>query len=347
MNIHSLIRPHLINIKPYSSARDEFSGEAHTFLDANENSLGSVGAGQFNRYPDPHQQELKSKLSQLNGIAPENIFIGNGSDEPIDLLIRLFCEPAQDNIIICPPTYGMYAVSATINNVAVREVLLTENFQLNTEAILSAYDTNSKIVFVCSPNNPTGNLIHENDIEPLLKNFNGIVVIDEAYIDFAEVDSWSKRISEYNNLVVLQTFSKAWGLANLRVGLCFASLEIIRFLNLIKPPYNVNGYSQQQAMVALNNFRQKEDYVKILILQRKRLEQALPEFGFIHQVFPSDANFILIKVTDANLLYNYLLNEGIIVRNRSSLPLCENTLRITVGTPEENDFLLERLNAFV
>jgi len=346
LDILKLIRPHLASVSPYSSARDEYEGEKGIFLDANENALGSVHTKNFNRYPDPHHLELKEKLSRLKHVSLERIFIGNGSDEPIDLLIRLFCHPAVDNVIICPPTYGMYAVSAGINDVHIKEAQLKTDFQLDTELILKLADNNSKILFLCSPNNPTGNLLNDNDIEHLLRLFSGIVVVDEAYIDFSKNESWISRLNHYDNLVVLQTFSKAWGLANLRVGMCFASSLIVYYLEKIKSPYNVNGYSQKVALQALENESLKNKYVQILLDERERLKTDLSQFPFVIEIFPSDANFLLVRVKEAKRLYDYLVNNGIIVRNRSSLPLCQNTLRITVGTTAENNQLIAALKKF-
>jgi histidinol-phosphate aminotransferase len=345
--IKQLIRPHLLNLKPYSSARDEYKGNEGTFLDANENALGSVASKTlYNRYPDPHQWALKHKLAEIKNASAQNIFIGNGSDEPIDLLIRLLCNPAEDNVVICPPTYGMYAVSAAINNVVVKEVLLKEDFQLRTKEILAAINETTKIIFICSPNNPTGNNINTADIELLLQNFKGIVVVDEAYIDFTTAPSFINKLQQFENLVVLQTFSKAWGLANLRVGVLYGNKVLIHYLDTIKPPYNVNGYSQQAALLALNNLQQKENYVHEINAERITLSKALQQFSFVEKVYSSDANFLLIKVGVANDLYNYLVANSIVVRNRSTQPLCENTLRITVGTASENMLLLQILSAY-
>jgi histidinol-phosphate aminotransferase len=346
LDILKLIRSHLLYLKSYSSARDEYEGEKGVFLDANENAIGSVNEKLFNRYPDPHHLELKQKLSKVKNISLERIFIGNGSDEPIDLLIRIFCRPGIDNVIVCPPTYGMYAVSAAINDIEVREAQLNDDFQLNTSLIDDLTDNNTKILFLCSPNNPTGNLLREHDIENLLSNFPGIIVIDEAYIDFANNKSWINRLHEYPNLVILQTFSKAWGLANLRIGMCFASSLIIFYLEKIKPPYNVNGFSQKAAIEALENENIKNKYVQMLNDERERLKTELAKFTFIKHVFHSDVNFLLIRTDDAKKLYDYLIEHGIIVRNRSNLPLCQNTLRITIGTFNENNQLLSVLKKF-
>jgi histidinol-phosphate aminotransferase len=316
------------------------------FLDANENSLGSVHSDNFNRYPDPHHLNLKEKISKQKQISLERIFIGNGSDEAIDLLVRVFCSPGKDKIIICPPTYGMYAVSAHINDVGVIEVPLKENFQLDVNIIMNQVSEQTKMLFLCSPNNPTGNLLHSADIEYLLQMFPGIVVVDEAYIDFANSPSFMKILDDNHNLVVLQTFSKAWGLASLRIGMCFASSLIIYYLEKIKAPYNVNGYSQKIALQAIDQESLKNKFVQILLEERKRLETDLLQFGFVEKIFPSDTNFLLVRVSDAHLLYNHLTENKIIVRNRSALPLCHNTLRITVGSIQENNLLIAALKKF-
>jgi histidinol-phosphate aminotransferase len=345
-SLDKILRDNIRKLIPYSSARSEFEGDAQIFLDANENSLGSVLNNNFHRYPDPLQKKLKEKIAEIKNIPAENIFIGNGSDEAIDLLISAFCNPSKDNILIFPPTYGMYEVTAEINDVAIRKVLLTENFQLDINAAKQGIDENTKIIFVCSPNNPTGNLLDTNSIEILLKNFNGIVSIDEAYIDFADMESWLKRLSEFPNLVVLQTLSKAWGLAGLRIGFAYASKEIIHVLNKIKSPYNISEATQQLALQALQNEQQAKEKTNVLIHQKERLLKAFQQFSFIQKIYPSDANFILAKVINATALYKYLLSKNIVVRNRSTQPLCENCLRITVGTPQENDFLLTALNEY-
>lgn len=340
-NLNNILRNNIKKLIPYSSARSEFEGDAQIFLDANENSLGSVLDENFHRYPDPLQKQLKQRISEIKNIATENIFAGNGSDEAIDLLIRAFCEPAKDAILIFPPTYGMYEVAAAINDVAIKKVLLKEDFQIDIEKTKPAIDDNTKIIFVCSPNNPTGNLIDKKDILWLLENFSGIVVIDEAYIDFADIESLIYQLNSYPNLVVLQTLSKAWALAGLRIGFAYTSKEIINVLNKIKPPYNISKATQQLALQALQNEKEAKEKTCILIQQKERLLQKFQQFNFSKKIYPSDANFILIKVADANVLYKYLLSKNIVVRNRSSQPLCENSLRITIGTPEENNVLLE------
>ena len=345
-NLDAILRNNVKKLIPYSSARSEFEGDAQIFLDANENSLGSVLNRNFHRYPDPLQKQLKKKLGTIKDIHAENIFVGNGSDEAIDLLIRAFCNPGIDNILMFPPTYGMYEVAAEINDVAINKVLLTDDYQLDVDAIKDGIDKNTKIIFVCSPNNPTGNLLDTKNIEWLLKHFNGIIVVDEAYIDFAGTESWIKKLDQYPNIVVLQTLSKAWGLAGLRIGFAFASKEIIHVLNKIKPPYNISEATQQMALQALQYEKEAKEKTCVLIRQKERLMEELKMFGFIKKISPSDANFILVKVDDATGLYKYLLAKNIVVRNRSSQPLCENSLRITVGTPEENDALLTALKHY-
>jgi histidinol-phosphate aminotransferase len=345
-NINNILRTNIKNLTPYSSARDEYQGEASVFLDANENAFGSPLAQQFNRYPDPLQYEVKKRLTAIKGVPPRNIFIGNGSDEAIDILFRSFCNPGVDNVIIVPPTYGMYQVSANINDVEARKVLLTDDYQLNLEGIAEAIDEHTKLIFICSPNNPTGNSINREDVETLLANFNGLVIVDEAYINFSRQKTFIQELTEYANLVVLQTLSKAWGLAGLRVGMAFASEEIIEVMNKVKPPYNVNEASQQLALEALSNIDQVNNWIKETLVQRDRLVLELKNFDFVLDIYPSDANFILVKTTDANGIYNFLVDKGIIIRNRSKVELCEGCLRITVGTPDENTLLLQTLQNF-
>ena len=345
-SINNLLRENIKNLTPYSSARDEYQGEASVFLDANENAYGSPLEQAYNRYPDPLQYEVKKRLTDIKGVPPRNIFLGNGSDEAIDILFRSFCNPGVDNVILVPPTYGMYQVSANINDVAVKNVPLTEEFQLNLEGIAEAIDTNTKLIFICSPNNPTGNSIDRTDIETLLANFSGIVVVDEAYINFSRQKTFIQELTEYANLVVLQTLSKAWGLAGLRVGMAFASEEIIEVMNKVKPPYNVNEASQQLALQALANVDLVNLWIKETLQQRDLLVLSLKNFDFVVDIYPSDANFILVKTTDANGIYNFLVKQGIIVRNRSKVELCEGCLRITVGTPDENNILLQTLQNF-
>ena len=324
-DLQKLVRENIRRLTPYSSARHEFKGEASVFLDANENSFGSPLPESFNRYPDPLQWQLKTGISAIKNIPPENIFIGNGSDEVIDLAYRIFCEPGKDNVIICPPTYGMYEVSANINDVEVRKVNLTDDFQLDVDGILKVVDEHSKLLFICSPNNPTGNSMKRLDVERLLSVFPGIVLIDEAYINFSAQESFASALTTYKNLVVMQTLSKAWGLASLRLGLGFASVEMIGLFNKVKPPYNINKASQQLALVALQNAPQVTEWVAETLGQREYLQQQLSGFSFVEKVYHSDANFLLVKVSNADSLYKYLTENKIIVRNRSKEVLCENT----------------------
>ena len=342
-SLDALIRENVKKLIPYSSARDDFKGEAKIFLDANENSLGSPLPKWYNRYPDPHQLKVKEKLSGIKRIAIENIFLGNGSDECIDILQRAFCEPAMDNLIICPPTYGMYEVCANINNVEVKKVGLTGGFQLNLPAIEDAIDSHTKMIFFCSPNNPTGNSLHHEDIEAILNNYFGLVVIDEAYINFSSKKSFSTELSEYPNLVVMQTLSKAWGLAALRVGITLASKEIIDVMNKIKPPYNINQASQELALQALDEVAQVNDMIVEIVKERENLAEALVNLSFVEKVHPTDANFLLVKMENPLDVYKKLLQQGIVVRDRSKVELCEGCLRITIGTPEENKTLLYAL----
>ncbi|TND09165.1 MAG: histidinol-phosphate aminotransferase [Bacteroidetes bacterium] len=342
-DLNNLLRENIRNLVPYSSARDEFKGQASVFLDANENSFGSPLDAQYNRYPDPMQQKLKEKISRIKGVPPQHIFIGNGSDEAIDILFRAFCNPGKDNVILLPPTYGMYEVSAHINDVAVRKIPLLENFQMDIDSISEAIDENTKLIFICSPNNPTGNSMEREDIEIVLNNFDGIVVVDEAYINFAKQKTMISELTEYPNLVILQTLSKAWGLAGLRVGMAFASEEVTGVFNKIKPPYNVNAVSQQLALDALENVGQVNGWIRRTVEERERMVKALAALSFVKKIFPSDANFLLVRVDDAPGLYRYLVEQGIVVRDRSNVILCEGCLRITVGTEAENTVLMEAL----
>lgn len=342
----ALVRENIKNLHPYSSARHEFEGKASVFLDANENPFGSSLQEAFNRYPDPLQWQLKFQLTRIKGVPAENIFIGNGSDEVIDLAYRIFCNPGKDNVIVCPPTYGMYEVSGNINDVEIRKVPLTTGFQLDVEGILNAVDAHTKLLFICSPNNPTGNNMNRADIELLLNNFPGIVMIDEAYINYSNQKTFIQELTEYPNLVVMQTLSKAWGLAALRLGLCFASMDIINLFNKVKPPYNINLASQELGLQALQHTTQVNDWIRITVNERVDLEKELNKFSFVEKVYPSDANFLLVKVAEANKLYQYLATNEVVVRNRSKEPLCEGCLRITVGTPEENKTLINLLNQF-
>lgn len=342
-NLEQLIRNNIKNLKPYSSARDEFSGEAKVFLDANENSLGSPLTKWYNRYPDPHQQAVKQQLSKIKGIGAEHIFLGNGSDECIDILFRCFCEPGKDNVIICPPTYGMYEVSANINDVDIRKAPLLSDFQLNLVHMENLTDDNTKIIWLCSPNNPTGNSLQRADIEMVLNNFKGIVVIDEAYINFAQQKSFVQELTEYPNLVVLQTLSKAWGLAGLRLGMAFASQSIIEVMNKVKPPYNINQSTQELVLKALEEVGQVNDMIKILVDMRIALTEVFESMPTVEKVYPSDANFILVKIAEARKIYEFLLTKGIVLRDRSNVELCENCLRITVGTEKENTDLVDAM----
>lgn len=345
-DLNRLVRENIKKLQPYSSARDEYKGAEGIFLDANENSFGSVTDPAWNRYPDPLQEKLKERISQHKRTNPENIFLGNGSDEPIDLLFRAFCNPGIDNVITLPPTYGMYEVAAGVNDVQVKEVLLSEDFQIRTEAVLQAVTHNTKIIWVCSPNNPTGNAVREKDILSLLENFPGLVVVDEAYVDFAPDKSVLPLLKKYRNLVVLQTFSKAWGMASLRMGMAFASEEIIGILNKIKYPYNISGPTQKYALEGLKNLLKKEHMVEQILSERERLKEELEKIDAVQKVYPSDANFLLVKTINANKIYDYLIEHRIITRNRTNVKLCENSLRITVGTKKEDNMLLAALRKF-
>jgi histidinol-phosphate aminotransferase len=345
-NLDALVRTNIRTLKPYSSARDEFKGEANIFLDANENSLGSPLVKWYNRYPDPLQLKVKEKIGFIKKIPSDQIFLGNGSDEAIDLLYRCFCEPGIDEVVICPPTYGMYEVSANINNVKLNRVPLTEQFQLDLEALEQAIKPSTKIIWICSPNNPTGNSIDKEAIEMILNNFDGLVVIDEAYINFSRQKSWLSDLQDYPNLVVLQTLSKAWGLAGIRLGMAFASKEIIGYLNKVKPPYNISEPVQELAIKGLDEIGQVNDMIVILVNERQNLVTSLLLQKEVLKIYPSDANFLLVKFKDASGLYKYFVDQGIVVRDRSNVVLCEGCLRITVGTPQENSKLLESLNSF-
>ncbi len=346
-NINKLTRKNIKQLLPYSSARVEYKGRARLFLDANENSFESEWSKGLNRYPDPLQLKLKNKLSKLKGVANNELFIGNGSDEAIDLLFRAFCEPRKDEVIICPPTYGMYEVCANINNVkAVNVPLIKEIFQLDTKNIVKAINKNTKLIFLCCPNNPTGNGVKWKDIKVVLEKFNGIVVVDEAYIDFASYRSLISELKNYPNLVILQTLSKAWGLAGIRIGLSFASKEVISIFNKIKPPYNINALSQERAIKALSNTKKIKGYVKTIISEREKLKSELEKFDFVLKIYPSEANFILVKTTNALKIHSFLLKKKIVVRNRSSVSLCEECLRITIGAKKENTILLNALKKY-
>jgi len=340
-NINNIVRENVKGLSPYSSARDEYvsDGSKMIFLDANENPFETG----VNRYPDPHQRRLKEVLAEKKGVSPEQLLLGNGSDEVLDLIFRAFCEPKEDNIISLPPTYGMYKVLSGINNVENREVLLTEDFEPNVPKVLKVADERSKLLFLCSPNNPTGNSFSSRAVRELLDNFNGLVVVDEAYIDFSKEISWVSELNNYPNLVVTQTLSKAYGMAGIRLGTCYASAEIISVLNKIKPPYNVNELTQQRALERVLDQNAVKNEVLDILTQRETLFEVLGHVDFVEKIYPSDANFILAKVDNATKRYNQLLKMGIVVRNRTTQPLCENTLRFTVGTKEENEKLISVL----
>ncbi|MBA2379707.1 MAG: histidinol-phosphate transaminase [Blastocatellia bacterium] len=341
-----LVRENIRRLRPYSSARSEFAGDAEVFLDANENAFGSPVGNGLNRYPDPLQMALKARIAELRRVGTDQVFIGNGSDEAVDLLFRIFCRPGVDNVITCPPTYGMYEVSAGINDIAVNHAPLNADFGLNAESMLAAVGENTKLVFVCSPNNPTGNLMDTSSVTDILQHFPAIVVIDEAYIDFAATPSWADRICDFPNLIVLQTLSKAWGLAGLRVGTAFADANIIALMNKVKPPYNVSRVSQELALTALENTDWLTQTVTETVSERKKLEQQLNALSFVQTVYPSDANFLLVRVSDAAATYRRLIAERIVVRDRSKVELCEGCLRITIGTAAENQLLMEALRNY-
>ncbi len=342
--INTLIRNNIASLLPYSCARDEYESSLGIFLDANENSFGSPAGKGLNRYPDPLQKELKTAIGNLKSINPKNIFLGNGSDEAIDLVYRIFCEPKKNKAIICPPTYGMYEVYAGINDIETIKIpLIAESFQLNIPEILNAITSDTKVIFICSPNNPTGNMMERKDIEEILNKFNGIVVVDEAYIDFASIESITPLVHSFPNLIVLQTLSKAWGMASLRVGLAIANEEIIHFFNNVKPPYNISGLTQKTAISALNNSQKAQKMVSQILKEKKNLSKALMLISGVEKIYPSDANFLLVKFKDANRTYKYLIDNLIIVRNRSNVLLCDNCIRITIGTPEENRELIDCL----
>ena len=345
-NLDALIRENIKRLVPYSTARDEFKGEAAIFLDANENNFGSPLPVNYNRYPDPMQWKLKYKIADIKGVPPQHIFVGHGSDEAIDVIYRSFVNPGKDNVILCPPTYGMYEVSAHINDAVIRKVSLTEDFQLDIPALQQAIDENTKLIFICSPNNPTGNSIDRSDIELLLNNFDGIVVIDEAYINFSRQKTFIQELTEYPNLIVLQTLSKAWGLAGLRIGMAFAGEEIIHTFNKVKPPYNISQATNELALQALENVNQVNEWIREIVIERDLLSAALVQLPVVLHVYPSDASFILVRTTDAKGIYNHLIEQGIVVRDRSKVELCMGCLRISIGTPAENLRLLEVLKTF-
>ncbi len=343
MELKKLLRKNITNLKPYSSARDEYTGEAMVFLDANENPFNEP----YNRYPDPLQRELKKKIALIKNTSAENIFLGNGSDEPIDLLIRAFCEPGRDNIITMDPTYGMYRVAADINNVQVKTVSLTESFDIIAQELLEKVDENTKLIFLCSPNNPTANSLNTEEIQKIIDEFEGLVIIDEAYVDFAPGKSFLPKIEKCQNLVILQTFSKAWGMAGIRLGMAFASEEIISILNKIKYPYNLNILTQKKAIELVEKTEDVQKWVKLIVAERAKMSELIKEFPFVIKVFPSETNFILVKMHDATGIYNYLVEKGIVVRNRSKIHLCDDSLRLTIGSSQENATLLQALKDLV
>jgi histidinol-phosphate aminotransferase len=347
IDLEKLVRPNILRLKPYSSARKEFSGEGRIFLDANENSFGSPTSVPLNRYPDPLQMDVKEAFSRIVGLRSGQMFLGNGSDEAIDLILRILCEPRTDNIIICPPTYGMYEVSAEINDIEIRRVPLNSDFQLNVPAILDAVDSKTKLIFICSPNNPTGNAMKREDVISLLESFEGIVIVDEAYIHFSNQESLVSSLSRYQNLMVLQTFSKAWGLAGLRVGVAFADEGIIEMMNRIKPPYNLSTVAQEIIIEALENQNEVKVLVGEILKERERMREILETIHCVEKVFDTDANFLLVRVNDADRVYKWLLEDAIIVRNRNTVELCEGCIRITVGTRDENEALVESMRRFV
>lgn len=343
--LEQLVRPNIWKLAPYSSARDEYSGkQAHVFLDANENPYSMTDN---NRYPDPLQRELKVALSKVKGVAPEHIFLGNGSDEAIDLPYRIFCEPGRDNVVAIEPTYGMYRVCADINNVEYRTVTLNESFQFQADQILQACDEHTKLIWFCSPNNPTGNSLDRQEMLHVVERFQGIVIIDEAYIDFSRQQSFRSELATHPNLIVLNTMSKAWALAAIRLGMAFASKEIIDLFNKVKYPYNINRLTQAEAIEALANPYDVDRWVKSILDERVRMMKAFLELPVCQQVFPSDANFFLAHMTDAQSIYDYLVDHGIIVRNRSRITLCHNCLRVTIGLKSENNELIAALRQYV
>jgi histidinol-phosphate aminotransferase len=339
MKLNELVRPNIYRLKPYSCARDEFKGEASAYLDANENPMNAP----WNRYPDPMQSDLKEKIARMKGVRPDQIFLGNGSDEPIDLIVRVFCEPQQDNIVAIDPSYGMYQVCADVNHVEYRKVLLNDDYTLDADRLLAETDDQTKVVFLCSPNNPTGNDLDRNEMVKILKEFHGLVVVDEAYIDFSTRPSFLADLEDYPNLLVLQTFSKAWGMAAVRLGMAFASPEILYFLNKVKYPYNINLLTQQFVSAEIEQLERKNDWVDLILQQRSDLITNLSQLPVVRHIYPTDANFLLVRVDDANAVYQYLVDQKIIVRNRNNVSLCLGCLRITVGVPEENALLIEAL----
>lgn len=347
MNVTDLIRPNFIQLTPYSSARDEYSGKEGTFLDANENPFLSVTGEAFNRYPDPYQWACKVRLSEIKGVAPKQIFLGNGSDEAIDLLIRITCQPKRDNILILPPTYGMYKVCADIQEIFIQEAPLTADFEIDLDAVFDAVNSATKIIWICSPNNPSGNLVQREAVLQLLKAFpHKMVVVDEAYIDFSSQPSFISELPHYPNLVVIQTFSKAWGMAGLRIGAAYAHAAIIQILNKVKYPYNINQLTQAKLLESLENEAKKEAYVKEILELREHLAGQLKTMEIVEKIFPSDSNMLLVRFKKAKELFGFLLESKIIVRDRTNVVLCKDCLRITVGTIEENEQLVENIRAF-
>lgn len=341
-DITSLVRKNILSLNPYSCARDEFQGEASAFLDANESPFNNP----YNRYPDPLQWKLKESITAKKKVPATHIFLGNGSDEAIDLVFRVFCEPKQDNVVAIAPTYGMYQVSADINHVEYRKVQLNHDFSLDAKRLLEVVDEHTKVIFLCSPNNPTGNLLDRNEVLHVLEHFDGIVVMDEAYVDFSTEESWLEHLAHFPNLIVLQTFSKAWGLAGVRLGMAFASPEIIALFNKVKYPYNVNILTQELVLEHLQYESRKRSWVNLLLQERERLVTQLSQLPYVRTIYPSSANFVLVKVNDANAIYAYLVEQRIIVRNRNNVVLCEGCLRVTVGSPEENSLLTKALKAW-
>ena len=347
MIFQNFILEHIWNLKPYSSARDEFKGKEGVFLDANENPMGSGVPEKWNRYPDPLQLTIKEQLAAIKQCNVDQIFLGNGSDEAIDLIMRMTCQSGIHNIILCPPTYGMYEVSASINHIEQRKVSLLTNYQLDVAGILEAIDTNTRLLFICSPNNPTGNKLNRTDIYSLIESFKtGFVIIDEAYIDFSDEPSFIQELAKYPQVIVMQTLSKAYGLASLRLGMAFAHPTIIGLLNKIKPPYNIGGATQEVVIKALANTAFKENAVALLLAERKRLFESLGKIPGVIHIYPSDANFILVRFKKSNELFSYLISEKLITRNRSTVTLCEDSIRITIGLSEENDKLVDLISKF-
>ena len=341
-DINKTARPNILALEPYSCARTEFTGEASTFLDANESPYNDP----YNRYPDPFQKEVKKQIAKIKGAKEENIFLGNGSDEAIDLMYRIFTTPGKDNAIAITPTYGMYGVCADINDVEYRQVELDASFQFTAQSLLRQADEHSKIIWLCSPNNPTGNALNRQEIIKTIEGFDGIVVLDEAYIDFSAQESFVHQLDQYHNLVILQTFSKAWASAGIRLGMAFASTAIIGLMNKVKYPYNVNILTQKQALDMLSESQKVKEWVETLTAEREKLSRELAALPVVRHVYPSDANFILVKVTDANMVYQHLVDKGIIIRNRNNVTLCGGCVRISVGTPQENNTLMSALKEF-